>query len=141
MKSIQAIKIIAVSAILAAALTLLNGCKTPPNYIIMTSGTTLGIDVSESPATASPQVTLAYKRVELALVPCQTNYTPDALMEFRFESGMFVKNYIYSRVATGPNATIASPAAMMMSKDREGAIPAFDNFFFSLPSPTIKTNK
>ena len=134
-------RIFAAIGVVALALTMLVGCKTPPNYIVMTSGTTLGFDVSESPATASPQATLAYKRVELALVPCQTNYTPDALMEFRFESGMFVKNYIYSRVATGPNATVASPAAVMMSKDKTGALPAFTNLFFSLPSPTIKTNK
>lgn len=123
------------------AITMLIGCKTPPNYIIMTSGTTLGFDVSESPATASPQATLAYKRVELALVPCQPNYTPDALMEFRFESGMFVKNSIYSRVATGPNATVAAPATLMMSKSRTGDLPALTNLLFSLPSPTIKTNK
>ena len=134
-------KFFAAIGIVVLALTMLVGCKTPPNYILMTSGTTLGFDVSESPATASPQATLAYKRVELALVPCQTNYTPDALMEFRFESGMFVKNYIYSRVATGPNATVASPAAVMMSKDKTGSLPAFTNLLFSLPSPTVKTNK
>jgi hypothetical protein len=134
-------KFFAAIGVVILALTMLVGCKTPPNYIVMTSGTTLGFDVSESPATASPQATLAYKRVELALVPCQTNYTPDALMEFRFESGMFVKNYIYSRVATGPNATVASPAAVMMSKDKTGSLPAFTNLFFSLPSPTVKTNK
>jgi hypothetical protein len=134
-------KLFAAIGVALLAITMLVGCKTPPNYIIMTSGTTLGFDVSESPATASPQATLAYKRVELALVPCQTNYTPDALMEFRFESGMFVKNYIYSRVATGPNATVASPAAVMMSKGKSGELPAFTNLFFSLPSPTVKTNK
>jgi hypothetical protein len=134
-------KLFAAIGVALLAITMLVGCKTPPNYIIMTSGTTLGFDVSESPATASPQATLAYKRVELALVPCQTNYTPDALMEFRFESGMFVKNYIYSRVATGPNATVQTPAALMMSKDKTGNLPAFTNLFFSLPSPTVKTNK
>ena len=134
-------RIFAAIGVVVLSLTMLVGCKTPPNYIIMTSGTTLGFDVSESPATASPQATLAYKRVELALVPCQTNYTPDALMEFRFESGMFVKNYIYSRVATGPNATVATPATLMMSKSRTGDLPAFTNLLFSLPSPIIKTNK
>lgn len=124
------------------AITMLAGCKTPPNYIIMTSGTTLGFDVSQSPATASPQATLAYKRVELALVPVGTNnYTPDALMEFRFESSMFAKNYIYSRVATGPNATVQTPAALMMAKSPDGTMPEFNNLFFSLPSPVIKTNK
>jgi hypothetical protein len=134
-------RILAAIGVVVLSLTMLVGCKTPPNYIIMTSGTTLGFDVSESAATASPQATLAYKRVELALIPCQTNYTPDALMEFRFESGMFVKNVIYSRVATGPNATVQTPAAVMMSKSRDGNLPALTNLLFSLPSPTIKTNK
>lgn len=134
-------KLFAAIGVAMLAITMLIGCKTPPNYIIMTSGTTLGFDVSESPATASPQATLAYKRVELALVPCQTNYTPDALMEFRFESGMFVKNYIYSRVATGPNATVASPAAVMMSKSPNGNLPTNSTFHLSFPSPTTNTNK
>jgi hypothetical protein len=106
--------------LIAALGLLLAGCATPPNYIVLSSGTTLGFDVSESAATASPQATLAYKRVELAVVPTSTNYTPDAMMEFRFESGMFTKNVIYSRVATGPNATTQVPAALMMSKDRNG---------------------
>jgi hypothetical protein len=113
-------KFFAIIGVVAMAITLLVGCKTPPNYIVLTSGTTLGFDVSESAATASPQATLAYKRVELAIVPTSTNYTPDAMMEFRFESGMFTKNVIYSRVATGPNATTQMPAALMMSKDRNG---------------------
>lgn len=131
-------KLFAAIGVVILAITMLVGCKTPPNYIIMTSGTTLGFDVSESPATASPQATLAYKRVELALVPCQTNYTPDALMEFRFESGMFVKNYIYSRVATGPNATVQTPAALMMAKSRDGNLPALTNLFFSFSAITNK---
>ena len=102
------------------AIGLLCGCKTPSNYIIMASGTTLGFDISESPATQTPQVTLAYKRVELALVPVRTNnYTPDALMEFKFKSS-FTSQEIYSRVATGPNATTQAPAALMMSRDISG---------------------
>lgn len=134
-------RIFAAIGVVVLALTMLAGCKTPPNYIIMTSGTTVGFDVSESPATASPQATLAYKRTEMALVPCQTNYTPDALMEFRFESGMFVKNYIYSRVATGPNATVQTPAVLMMSKSPDGNLPTNSTFLMSLPSPIINTNK
>ena len=135
-------RILATIGVAILAITMLVGCKTPPNYIIMTSGTTLGFDVSESPATASPQATLAYKRVELALVPCQTNYTPDALMEFRFKSGMFVKNEIYSRVATGPNATTQTPAALMMSRDIAGGLPSLDVFKLAYTnSPTVKTNK
>ena len=132
-------KFLAFLGMAALAITMLVGCKTPPNYIILSSGTTLGFDVSESAATASPQATLAYKRVELAIVPTSTNYTPDAMMEFRFESGLFAKNLIYSRVATGPNATTQVPAALMMAKDKTGGLPSLTNLFFSLP--TVKTNK
>lgn len=133
-------KFFAAISVALLAITMLVGCKTPPNYIVLTSGTTLGFDVSESVATASPQATIAYKRVELALVPVTTNYTPDALMEFRFKAN-FASQEIYSRVATGPNATVQTPAALMMSKSRDGNLPAFTNLLFSLPSPTIKTNK
>ncbi len=105
------------------AIMLLAGCKTAPNHnILLSSGTTLGFDVSESLSGASPQATLAYKRVELAIVPTSPEYTPDALMEFRFESGLFTKNVIYSRIATGPNATTQAPAALLMSKDRTGSV-------------------
>ena len=105
------------------SIMLLVGCKSVPNHnILLSSGTTLGFDVSESLSGASPQATLAYKRVELAIVPTSPDYTPDALMEFRFESGLFVKNVIYSRIATGPNATTQTPAALLMSKDRTGGL-------------------
>ncbi len=112
--------------IFAAIVTviMLAGCKAVPNHnILLSSGTTLGFDVSESLSGASPQATLAYKRVELAIVPTTVDYTPDALMEFRFESGLFVKNVIYSRIATGPNATTQAPAALLMSRDRTGRGP------------------
>ena len=113
-------KLTTILGISILAVGMLCGCKTPNNYIIMASGTTLGFDISESLATQTPQVTLAYKRVELALVPIRTNnYTPDALMEFNFQSS-FTSQKIYSRVATGPNATTQTPGILMMSKDISG---------------------
>jgi hypothetical protein len=131
-------RIFAAIGVVVLALTLLVGCKTQNNFVVMASATTLGFDVSYNGA--QPQATLAYKRAEVAFVPISTNYTPDTLMEFRFKSS-FTSQEIYSRMATGPNATVASPAALMMSKSPSGNLPAFTNLLFSLPSPIIKTNK
>ena len=133
--------------LLVAALGLmLVGCKTPPNYVIVTSGTTVGFDVSEAPATATPQATLAYKRVELALVPVSTNgVVPDVLMEFRMKTALFTsEGGIYSRLAVGSNATTQTPAALMMLKGKDGTWPqelSTLNFPLNyIPSPN-KTNK
>lgn len=100
------------------------GCKIQPNYIIISSATTVGFDVSESTVSQTPQATLAYKRGELVIVPVPTNGpVPDVIMDFNFKTSIFSSDGgIYSRVATGPNATTASPAMLMMAKDQKGNI-------------------
>jgi hypothetical protein len=126
--------------VVALAITMLCGCKTQTGFIVMANATTLGFDVSYNGA--QPQATLAYKRAEVAFVPCTTNYTPDTLMEFRFKSSIFTSSGgIYSRMATGPNATVSSPAALMMSKSPNGNLPTNSNFHLSFPSPIIRTDK
>lgn len=119
MKNLTKILLIA-----ALGLTLV-GCKTPSNYVVVTSGTTLGFDVSQSPATTTPQATLAYKRVELAVVPVHTNGTvPDVLMDFDFKTSIFSSaGGIHSRLAVGEHATTQSPAALMMLKQKDGTFP------------------
>ena len=132
-------RIFAAIGMVTLAITMLCGCKTQTNFIVMANATTLGFDVSYNGA--QPQATLAYKRVEVAFVPCTTNYTPDTLMEFRFKTSIFTSDGgIYSRMATGPNATVASPAALMMSKDRNGNAPT--NWSTVFPLLTVpKPNK
>lgn len=114
-----------ISAILLG-LVLLTGCHTPLNCVYVGSGTTLGFDVSESAATQTPQATLAYKRVEVAVVPVTTNgVVPDVLMDFSFHSSIFTSSGgIYSRIAIGSNATTHTPAALMMAKTRSGQFPS-----------------
>ena len=131
------------AAIGVAALTIimLCGCKTQTNFVVMANATTLGFDVSYNGA--QPQATLAYKRAEVAFVPVSTNYTPDTLMEFRFKTSIFTSaGGIYSRMATGPNATTQAAATLMMAKDRNGNAPAnWPTIMMSLPPSTVKTNK
>jgi hypothetical protein len=137
-------KILVYLGVVTIALTLLSGCSTPSNCVYVGSGTTLGFDVSQSPATQSPQATLAYKRIELAVVPVTTNgVTPDVIMDFSFKTSIFTSaGGIYSRVAIGSNATTQIPAALMMAKDRTGGIGSLTNIpnlFPLLISP--KSNK
>jgi len=116
------------------------GCQTPHNYVVISSGTTIGFDVSEAAATSTPQATLAYKRVELALVPCTTNgIVPDVLMDFEFKTSLFTSGGgIRSRVATGKHATTQQPAALLMS-NRPGSPTSFIPTLF--PPVNTKTNK
>jgi len=133
-------KILSTIGVAFLAITMLCGCKTQTGFIVMANATTLGFDVSYNGA--QPQATLAYKRAEVAFVPCTTNYTPDTLMEFRFKSSLFTSaGGIYSRMATGPNATVASPAALMMARSSDGNFPTNSNFLMSFPSLIIRTNK
>lgn len=121
-------------ALLLGLSLLVTGCHTPLNCVYVGSGTILGFDVSQSPATQTPQATLAYKRIEIAVVPVQTNgVVPDVLMDFSFKSDLFSSaGGIYSRIAVGPNATTHAPAALMMAKSRSGQMP-------SLSAETNKT--
>lgn len=108
------------------ALAMAGCCELPANRILVASATTIGFDVSESSATASPQATLAYKRAELVIVPCLNNGTnaiivPDVLMDFTFKTSLWsADGGIYSRIATGPLATTHTPATMMMSANHSG---------------------
>ena len=61
---------------------LLAGCATH-NTILVATGTSLGVEIAQNPATGLYQAKLGYNRAELALVPTSpTNgYTPDVLTE------------------------------------------------------------
>jgi hypothetical protein len=117
-------RIFAAIGVAVLSVALLTGCRTPMNCVVIGSGTTVGFDVSEAPATQTPQATLAYKRVELAVVPVNTNgVVPDVIMDFSFKTSLFTSaGGIYSRIAVGPNATTQTPAALMMAKNRSGNI-------------------
>jgi hypothetical protein len=132
-------RIFTVIGLALLTITMLCGCKTQNGFVVMANATTLGFDVSYNGA--QPQATLAYKRAEVAFVPCTTNYIPDTLMEFRFKSSIFTSaGGIYSRMATGPHATTSTPATLMMLKNSNGVFPTNSGFTLSIPS-TINTNK
>jgi len=98
------------------------GCSALQNKVVVSTGTSIGIDISENPATGLYQAKLGYNRGELALIPTTNNYVPDVITEINFK-GMFSKDGgIYQRLAVGPNA-VKQPGAMgMFLKDVHGNV-------------------
>lgn len=103
---------------LLASVLLLTGCQAiNHNYVVSGTGTILGIQIAENPATQLYEAKLGYARAETALVP--TN-GPAVLMELRY-SGMFSRNGgIYQRLAVGSAAVEQPGAAFMFAKDAAG---------------------
>lgn len=103
---------------LLTCLLLLTGCQAiNHNYVVSGTGTIIGVQIAENPATQLYEAKLGYARAEVALVP--TN-GPAVLMELR-SSGMFSRNGgIYQRLAVGNAAVMQPGAAFMFARDASG---------------------
>ena len=100
---------------------LLTGCATN-NRVLVATGTVIGVEIAENPATGLYQAKLGYNRAEIALVPTTNGYTPDVLVEMQY-AGLFSRNGgIYQRLAVGPNAVIQPGAMAMFLKDNNGVL-------------------
>jgi hypothetical protein len=118
---------------LAILLLVLTGCATR-HAVITSTGTTLGLELAENPATGLYQVKFGYARAEYAYVPSNrssgTNEAsfaggasdvPDVLMELRFQN-IFKGGDLYQRLAVGANAVSQPGAAFMFAKGPDGKI-------------------
>jgi hypothetical protein len=100
---------------------LLTGCATQ-NKILVATGTIIGVEIAENPATGLYQAKLGYNRGEVAFVPTTNGYTPDVLVELQY-AGLFSRSGgIYQRLAVGPNAVLQPGAMAMFLKDNSGKI-------------------
>jgi len=102
------------------AALLLTGCGAiNHSYVVTGTGTILGVQIAENPATQLYEAKFGYARAEMALVP--TNGGP-VLMELRY-SGIFSRSGgIYQRLAVGAEAVKQPGAAFMFAKDADGNI-------------------
>ncbi len=124
------------------ALLLLSGCQNSGSYVLAATGTNIGVEVSQNPATQSPQAKLGYNRAELAFVPTNRSgetsastsnslgrgapEVADVIMELRY-MGIFslgADSGVYQRLAVGPNAVRQPGAAFMFAKKPDGTIDA-----------------
>lgn len=106
--------------LLFTVIVLLTGCTAVKNgYVVTGTGTVLGVQIAENPATQLYEAKLGYARAEIALVP--TNGVP-VIMELRY-SGIFSHSGgIYQRLAVGADAVKQPGAAYMFAKDADGTI-------------------
>lgn len=129
----------------ALALLWLSGCANAEDknhYVIASTGTMIGIEISQKPDTQTPQFKLGYNRAELAIVPTDRNTcatdsragtsrvecegsgkasdVPDVLMELRYkgETKNGVDTGIYQRLAIGKNA-VEQPGASLLFVDKD----------------------
>jgi hypothetical protein len=148
---------------LALAL-LLPACAESNHYVIASSATVIGVELSQDPATQTPRAKLGYNRAELALVPTNkgacvrrqdadefvcTGYragardSAEVLMELRY-SGIFSTSEsagIYQRLAVGEAAVRQPGASVMFAKDAAGRIDAETaaalRAVLSVPAPNL----
>ena len=139
---------------LAAALALVaNGCATKTHYVVAATGTVIGVEIDQDPATQTPQAKLGYNRGELAIVPTDRQIcsipedkkevvcapaggtaesVPDVLMELKY-AGIFDTGQasgIYQRLAVGNTAVQQPGAAAMFLRNSSGNVD--ENMFAAL---------
>ncbi len=114
--------------------SLVSSCQTAPDAIVTVTGTVIGIEGSQSPASSSPSATIGYKRAEYAYVPIRirncapeetnctvtTFETPNVLTELYFKS--LLQTQLYQRLAIGETAVGQGGAAIIFARGPDGKV-------------------
>lgn len=122
--------------LLLAAILALTGCRSPQHSILAASGTAIGLEVAENPASQLYHAKLGYVRSELAVVPSNrtsTDYgtstgngakdTGNVVMELHYGNIFSLKSSsIYQRLAVGDIAVAQPGAAYMFAKNTDGTL-------------------
>lgn len=127
------------SLMLFSVLFLLQGCAKQGYSVIASTGTVIGVEISQNQTTQSPQAKLGYNRAEFAFVPTNRNSGVDAgttkegardtanvIMELKY-AGIFdlgTASGIYQRLAVGDIAVTTVSADIMMLKNADGTYSA-----------------
>jgi hypothetical protein len=111
------------------------GCATSDHAVLAATGTVIGVELSQNPATQVPQGKLGYNRAEFAYVPTNRNKSDEAgqsgngaadtaevLMEIKYSDIFSSGSGIYQRLAVGKTAVSQAGAAYMFARDAEGKI-------------------
>jgi hypothetical protein len=122
---------------LMAAISFSQGCAQQGYSVIASTATVIGVEVSQNPATQTPQAKLGYNRGEFAFVPTNRHAgeaaggigkgasdTANVIMELRY-GGIFdlgPSSGIYQRLAVGETAVQQDGAVLLFSKNATGQI-------------------
>jgi hypothetical protein len=114
--------------ILLAAIAALAGCASTKDSVVAATGTVLGVEVAQNPATQLYHAKLGYSRTELAFVPTDkgqtnggANHTGDVIMELRMHN-LFSGGGVYQRLAIGNTAVSQPGASFMFAKGADGSL-------------------
>lgn len=115
-------------------LVFLQGCGAKRHSVLAATGTTIGVEISQNPATQTPQGKLGYNRAELAFVPTgldaeqggNTAETADVVMELHYPGifDMGPSSGIYQRLAVGNTAVQQPGAALLFARNTSGDVTA-----------------
>lgn len=121
--------------LLCATAIVLCGCGHTRDYVISGSGTVIGVEIGQNPASQMYHAKLGYVRTEVALVPTNrgtsTNGpavnggakdTANVIMELKFNGIFSSSGGIYQRLAVGDKAVGQPGAAIMFAKDAQGSV-------------------
>ena len=133
-------RVIAAICAIAPIILHMAACSSQRHQVIAATGTNIGLEISENPATQMPQAKLGYQRVELAIVPTNRSATDkategslksgardvaDVLMELRYGDILDKHSSAYQRLAVGKTAVSqGGAAAILFAKDASGAVTA-----------------
>ena len=126
-------------------MTFTSACKGRDHYVVASTGTVVGVELSQNAASQTPQGKLGYNRAEVAIVPtnrgtCTSNSSgtqtctastgagatdaADVLMELKY-GGIFdfsASSGIYQRLAVGGIAVKQPGASLMFAKGADGEL-------------------
>jgi hypothetical protein len=123
--------------ILSVTGLLFSGCASGKHYVIAATGTSIGVEIAQNPATQLYQAKLGYNRAELALVPSNRASgkkgdvttgggaadTTDVVMELNYGNVFNLTGAtIYQRLAVGKQAVSQPGAAFMFAKGKDGTL-------------------
>lgn len=123
MKKTLRLIVIAICTVLAVAVLLsIAGCALR-HTVVVSTGTVIGLEISQNPQSGLYSAKLGYDRGELALVPYTNGYVPDVVTEIHYSSIFsLTSGGIYQRMAVGPNAVIQPGAQALFLKDANGQL-------------------
>lgn len=117
-------------ALIALVSSAITGCIHTKDSVIAGTGTVLGFEVSQNPATQLYQAKLGYSRAEITFVPTDRGSSnnangaagsADVIMEVSYHNVMS-SGGLYQRLAVGKTAVSQPGASYMFAKDSSGTL-------------------
>lgn len=113
-----------------------SGCLPARHSVVASTGTVIGLEIAQNPASQMYQAKLGYNRAELAVVPSNRSSdkgeastgggasdTADVVMELNYANIFSLsQSGIYQRLAVGKFAVSQPGAAFMFAKGKDGVL-------------------